>query len=291
MRILFKIPSYISKSRRLNLDVDLSFSVGEIRSRISRIIGASLSTFQLVTSRFGQTVLLTDSWTLSFFISEENTVIKIKMLETTTCRRESLVSPIISSLSMVNTASSGQELFMTCCKVGNITKIKEIISSVDDQEFFNYVEDNKWGALHYTCLAGHSDIVNILVQKKVNCNKVTIDEWTPLQLASFFGRTECIKILLDHPNLQLNKITKFRGTALHLACETGQLDIVKLLLEKNACVTLEDHRKRKIADLCKNNQIREMISSASQKGVNEDDFQTPFCSEVYMMISFSLNVR
>ena len=290
MRILFKIPSYISKSRRLNLDVDLSFSVGEIRTRISRIIGSPLSTFQLVANKFGQSVLMTDSWPLSFFISEENTVIKIKMLDTTTTsRRESLVSPIISSLSMVNTASSSQELFMTCCKVGNITQLREIISSAEDQDFLNYVEENKWGALHYACLAGHSDIVKFLVDLRVNCNKVTIDEWTPLQLASFLGRTECVRFLVAHPNLQLNKMTKFRGTALHLACETGQIEIVKVLLEKNACVTLEDHRKRKVVDLCKNAQIRELIGGVNQKRVNDDDFPTPFCSEVFMMNSFSLN--
>jgi hypothetical protein len=255
------------------------------------LIGSALSSFQLVTNKLGVIVLLTDSWPLSFFVSEENPVIKIKMLEnTTSTRRDSLISPLLSTLCIASQSSGVSEVLMTCCKVGNITKLREIVVTCEDQEFLNSVEENKWGALHYACLAGHTDILQLLISKRLNCNKVTIDEWTPLQLASYLGRTECIKILLEHPNLQVNKITKFRGTALHLACEAGHFEIVKLLLDKGAHVSLEDHRKRKPIDLTRLVQIRELLTSFSGKSKKqEDDYTTPFCSEVFAMNSFSLN--
>lgn len=302
MKILFKIPAKVSSSHRLYLDMDLNYLVGDIRKRISQLIESSLSSFHLVTSKFGTTVLLTDSWPLSFFITEENSVIKIKLLETHRCvvRRNSFVSPIISSLSMISVSGSDSpvQLLLTSSKIGNITKLKEIAEHLgtNNEDILNSVEENKWGALHYACLAGYADIVSFLVKKRVNCNKVTIDEWTPLQLCSYFGRTDCLSHLLSHPNLQINKLTKFRGTALHLACSAGHKQIVQMLLDKDPCVTLDDHKKKKPAELTSNKEIQDLLATYAKKkqtrrSNDDDDFPTPFCSEVFIVNSFSLNDR
>ena len=97
-----------------------------------------------------------------------------------------------------------------------------------------------------------------------------------------------------HPNLQINKKTKFRGTALHLACEVGYIEIVKLLLEKNACINLDDHRFKNPIEIAKNNEeilkILAVHSGNSElKKISENDVFIPFCSEVFMVHSFSLN--
>ena len=299
MKILFKLPSKSSQTRRIHLDMDLSYLVGDIRQRISKLINSSLSSFQLVTSKFGITVLLTDSWPLSFFITEENSQIKVKLLESYLAseRRSSLVSPVISSLSIINISDSNTpvQLFLTSCKIGNISKLIEVSESLvrHDQDLLNSVEENNWGALHYACLAGHVDIVKFLVNKRVNCNKVTIDEWTPLQLCSYLGRADCLSFLLSHPNLLINKLTKFRGTALHLACEAGHLPIVQMLLDKNSCITLDDHNKKKPIELTKDKEIIDLLATyigkSQTKRPNDDDFPAPFCSEVFILNSFNLN--
>ena len=301
MKILFKIPAKINKSKKLHLDIELSLQVSELRRRIARIIDYSLSSFHLTTKKYGVLILLSDSWPLSFFISEESQVIKIKLLESPhLIKRDSQIniSPFLSSLTFINTSGSSNplEVIIQACKLGNLLQIKEVIESNErdnqDEEYLNGTEECKWGPLHYACLAGHHEIVSYLVDKRVNCNKVSIDEWTPLQLSCYFGRNLCVKELLLHPNLQINKVTKFRGSALHLACEAGNVEIIKLLLEKNACMRLDDYKHRTPIELVKNNEIFEIwaVYAGKQelKKSLEEDFLVPFCSEVYLVNSFSL---
>lgn len=299
MKVVFKIPSHIAKSKRLYLDLEIELEVREVRKRLSRIMDIPLFCFHLVTKICGVSILLTDSWPLSFFISEEGLMIKIHLLENNiTLRRESTVnnSPLLSSLTIntFTTSSNPLKAVIRACTTGNIQQIKEVVMARDnnDEDFLNEVEENKWGPLHYACLAGHPEIVKFLVNAKVNCNKVSIDEWTPLQLCCYFGRTECVKELLMHTNLQLNKKTRFRGTALHLACEVGNTQVIKLLLDKNACMSINDNRNKTPIELVKENEIFELWAVYAGKNqlqrIVESDLLTPFCSEVYMINSFSL---
>lgn len=302
MKVQFKIPTHISPNGKLHLDLELSFPVHEVRKRIGRLIDVPLSCFHLITKKFGVTILITDTWPLSFFISEENPVLKIKLLENQgLIRRESTISisPLLSTLTMIGGSSSTNKLsqVINACKLGNIFKVREISDAAErdpqDEEVINGVEENKWGPLHYACLAGHADIVNYLVQKHVNCNKVTIDEWTPLQLACYFGRIDSVKELLQHQNMQINKSTRFRGTGLHLACEVGNIPIIKILLEKGACMNLDDHRRKKPIELAKIDEIFEIwaiyAGKSQLKKLEDEDLPTPFCSEVFLVNSFSLN--
>ena len=185
MKILFKIPAKINKSKKLHLDIELSLQVSELRRRIARIIDYSLSSFHLTTKKYGVLILLSDSWPLSFFISEESQVIKIKLLESPhLIKRDSQIniSPFLSSLTFINTSGSSNplEVIIQACKLGNLLQIKEVIESNErdnqDEEYLNGTEECKWGPLHYACLAGHHEIVSYLVDKRVNCNKVSIDE-------------------------------------------------------------------------------------------------------------------
>lgn len=303
MKVLIKVPTSIARSRRLYLDVSLTTSVSEVRKRLSSIIGLSLSNFHLVANRLGVRVLLTDSWPLSEFISEDCLVLKLKILETHRIqRRESLIGrpSVLSSFSMVSFSNTNNpnEIILTACKFGNLKLLVEVAETIDrdnnDEDYFNCCEENNWSPLHYACLAGDVEIVKFLIKRRVNCNKVTIDEWTPLQLASYFGRVEVVNILLEYPSLLINKKTKFRGTALHLACESNSFEVVKVLLEKNACMNLDDHLKKKPIELAKSDEIFELWAIYSgkfqlKKYSGEIETPTPFCSEVFMVNSFSLN--
>lgn len=303
MKVLIKVPTSIEKGRRLYIDISLSTPVSEIRKRLSSIIGQPLSNFHLVANRFGVRVLLTDSWPLSEFIDEDSLVLKLKILESSRfARKESLVymTSVLSSFSMANlyNTSNPSESILMACKLGNFKMLSDIAESIDrennDDDSFNCSEENNWSPLHYACVSGDVEIVKFLIQRRVNCNRVTVDEWTPLQLASYFNRVEVVKALLDYPSLLINKKTKFRGTALHLACESNSIEVVKLLLEKNACLNLDDHRNRKPIELAKADEIFELWAIHSGKSqlkryTGETECPTPFCSEVYTVNTFSLN--
>ena len=304
MKLIFKIPSNLSQKKRLSIDIDIDNLVREVRLRMGRVFDIPTSYFHIVTKICGVSVLLTDSWPLSFFIYDDHPVFKVVLLENHLMnRKESIVasSPLLSSLSVGSFSNSINPLksIIRDCKIGDIRHIREVVESRgkdhDDEDYLNEVEENKWGPLHYACLIGHSEIVKFLVEARVNCNKVSIDEWTPLQICCFFGRSDCVKELLVHPNLQINKKTRFRGTGLHLACEAGKVDIIKQLLEKDACMNINDHMQKTPIELVTEGEIFELWAvyagqNQLKKIVDENDCSlTPFCSEVYMDHSFSLN--
>ena len=82
---------------------------------------------------------------------------------------------------------------------------------------------------------------------------------------------------------------------MHLGCETGNTEIIKLLLDKNACMSLDDHRNRNPIELVTNSEIFEIwaiyAGRNELKRINDGDLPTPFCSEVYIVHSFSLTDR
>ena len=72
------------------------------------------------------------------------------------------------------------DLVLGASKTGNLQQMLEVLENCEkdgnDEDILNGVEENKWGPLHYACLADYPDIVKLLVTKKINCNKVSIDE-------------------------------------------------------------------------------------------------------------------
>ena len=302
MKVLIKVPNCIVRNKKLYLDLEMGELVLEVRRKISTIAGIPMSGFHLATSHLGIKILLTDTRPLSFFITEENPVLKLKLLEITrSLRKDSLVSTsmVIHNFSIANfmqTENPSHKL-LTACKLGNFQMVKEVSDLIQkeniEEDIFNCVEDNKWSPLHYVCVSGELKILKFLLEKRVNCNKVTIDEWTPLQIATYFGRVEVVEALLQTSNLLINKKTKFRGTALHLACETGNEEILRLLLDKNACMSIDDHKGRKPIELARKPEVFELwavYTGRSQlKKYSDAEIPIPFCSEVFCVNSFSLN--
>jgi hypothetical protein len=302
MKVLIKVPNSVARTKKIFIDLCLDWEVAHVRKRLSAVIGVPLNCFHLATNRFGITILLTDSWPLSFFISEDNPVLKLKLLEMVrTVRKDSLMSTSMAfhNFSVANFLSSENPSasIMSACKLGNFQLLQDAADLIErenlEEDVFNSVEENKWSPLHYACVSGEVKLVQLLLEKRVNVNKVTIDEWTPLQLASYFGRNEIVSALLDSFSLLINKKTRFRGTALHLACEAGNTEVVKMLLSKGACLNIDDHRGRKPIELAKNEEIFEFwavyCGKNQLKKYSDNEMPAPFCSEVLMVNSFSLN--
>ena len=299
MKIIFKCSEQFNENLSLILDLDLNSLVSEVRNRISKNTDLPLSSFHLVTKKNNVKILLTDTWPLSFFIDDENPRIKIKLLELPAfARKDSLVnhSSIFGALQNIKFSYSLKpfDIAIIACRDGSLENLKQVIDAEynTEDEIIHQVQDCQWGLLHYACVSGSSEIVSYLVKLRVNCNKVTIDEWTPLQLCCQFNHIQCARELLKHPSIQINKRTKYRGTALHLSCENGNIGIVKLLLEKNPAINIEDHKHKTPIEYVTVHEIFEILAIFTgecelRKSI-EDEVLTPFCSEAYLVNSFSL---
>lgn len=294
MRVLIKhVPS--TPNGKIHIDFNSEAPISELRKIISEKLNVPLSCMQLTTKKCGVVVLMTDTWPLSFFISSEKANIKLNLLETLEFKRARTMSTI--SYLTPNRTLSPIEYLIAVCKSGSLQALADFFevheAEIQDEDLLNQEQECKWGALHYACYFGHDQITKALVSQKVNCNKVSIDEWTPLQLSCYFNKLDCVEALLQHPNIQINKMTKFRGTGLHLACVQGNSEIVKLLLDNHAYMNIEDHAKKTPIEYARSSILFDILprySGMQQLKKYEQSKQalTPFCSEVYLTNSFSL---
>lgn len=71
-------------------------------------------------------------------------------------------------------------------------------------------------ALHWAIHMKQSDIVAFLLIKGTNPTAITLDGYTPLQLAVLQHDPAIVSLLLEQPKLDPNQMTS-HGTALHLA--------------------------------------------------------------------------
>ena len=80
-------------------------------------------------------------------------------------------------------------------------------------------------------LEGEAKILDFLLSKSGDPNKEAALGNTPLGLAAFNGRKECVKVLLKH-GADTQTLNDFGKTCLDLAKERGHEEIVKLLSTK-----------------------------------------------------------
>ncbi|KAJ7581693.1 hypothetical protein C8J56DRAFT_250116 [Mycena floridula] len=95
------------------------------------------------------------------------------------------------------------------------------------------IDEKGYTPLSYAVQQGHSDIVQLLLDKNADpdaCNKY---QRTPLSYAAEEGHSNIVQLLLDK-NADPHACDEYQRTPLSYAAEEGHSDIVQLLLDKNA---------------------------------------------------------
>ena len=89
--------------------------------------------------------------------------------------------------------------------------------------------------LHNASVNGHVACIHELMRHGADVEARDSERWaTPLQLAAYFNRLDCVKVLLDKYSASINTADKFGFTALNFAAVAGNLDVVKLLTVNRA---------------------------------------------------------
>ncbi|CAD8097991.1 unnamed protein product [Paramecium sonneborni] len=169
------------------------------------------------------------------------------------------------------------KIFQTV-KSGNLEMLQQLSQKIDSQ-LLNQASFGGWNPIHFATFLEYKLIVEFLISKDVDINKVTDEGWTPLQIAVHRHNIEIVKVILNHSQVDVNLITD-KGIALNLACKSNQIKIIELLLQKNADPKLQDKTERTAYDYCnqetkiameqmkKSNQIKDQLKNA-------DDFIPP----------------
>ncbi len=86
---------------------------------------------------------------------------------------------------------------------------------------------------------GHTEVVNLLLEKGANIEAKNKFGYTALHLAAYFGELEVATALIEKEENK-KEVNQNQKTPLHLAAQEGHAAIVNLLLEKGANIEAED---------------------------------------------------
>ena len=112
--------------------------------------------------------------------------------------------------------------------------VRRVKSLINAQADLNQRDDDGFTALIYATVAGHSEIVKLLLEKGAYTYQAGKYGRTSLHRAVNEGHLEIVKLLLEK-GADPNQADKILGwTPLDRAVNEGHLEIVKLLLEKGA---------------------------------------------------------
>src|SRR5712672_2741176 len=100
---------------------------------------------------------------------------------------------------------------------------------IDNHPRENPDEQNFSTSLHFATIAGHLNVVELLVQNGADVNKPDENRNTPLHLAAHHGQLDIAHLLLKSGS-SINLQDRAGSTPLHKAAENGHLDIVTLLI-------------------------------------------------------------
>jgi len=146
--------------------------------------------------------------------------------------------------------------------------------------------ENNETALHLAVSTGYPRVVTKLLSKNIidinapimispskamrYCRKVQKkDGWTALQLASWKGRLDIVKILLDH-GASIDAVDPDGKTALRIACEDNQLSIVRCLLDRGAQIdSIDEYGRNSLHIVSWKGQIH-VLTLLLDKGANID---------------------
>ena len=97
----------------------------------------------------------------------------------------------------------------------------------------NQAGDCGRNALHWAIHSGNAQIVSFLIIKGADPSILTIDGYSPLQLAVQHRSPDIMTLLLAQKKVDVNQLTP-RGTALHLAVANEDRVCLEMLLRNQA---------------------------------------------------------
>lgn len=298
---------FIIKHKRVKIaqDIDENMLISDLKIQVSQKLGIDPDAFQLISGVENSPITLAETSTIGSFNLPEGSTIDINVLneEKKTTRRGNRVRSYIESLgldeNLPSRDSNPLQVAIEACKRNSLKELARIIEIFEETnpgepDLMNQCNGSLWTPLHYACYYGNNEIVAYLISRKVNVNRVTLDEWTPLQLACYIQHISCVKELLSYTNLQINKMTRFRGTGLHLACEAENLEIISLLLQNGAMVTLTDPSNDTPFDKSHNDEILKMLAvavGAEELKKSLNILPTSKCAAVWIISNISIHGR
>ncbi|KAL6036600.1 hypothetical protein STEG23_016663, partial [Scotinomys teguina] len=122
--------------------------------------------------------------------------------------------------------------------IGKLDELKECILA--NKSLVTRTDQDSRTPLHWACSAGHTEIVEFLLQLGVPVNDKDDAGRSPLHIAASAGQDEIVKALLVE-GAQVNAVNQNDCTPLHYAASKNRHEIAVMLLEGGANPDAKDH--------------------------------------------------
>ena len=111
------------------------------------------------------------------------------------------------------------------------------------------------------CTKRHSECVRLLLGTPgIDVNRADEDGETPLYWASSDGHLEVVKLLLAAPGIDVNRANKDGKTPLYVASQKGDLEVVELLLAApGICVLHRDKEGKSARDVAVSAEVATLL--------------------------------
>jgi len=121
--------------------------------------------------------------------------------------------------------------------------------------------ENNWTALHFACLTGNYDFVNLLFFNEASADAETTLKFTPLHVAAQKGHSEIVQLLIN-TGADINAKDLYNNSPLHYASQNGHKKIVQMLLSRPSLNINGRNNDNKLAyELASTQEIRKIFES------------------------------
>lgn len=117
------------------------------------------------------------------------------------------------------------------CREGETLQVRLWLD--DPKNDINQGDDHGFSPLHWACLAGRTNLVDMLLTRGARINATNMGDDTALHLASSHGHLDCVNLLLKN-KADVNALNEHGNTPLHYASFWGYQDIAEELLANGA---------------------------------------------------------
>lgn len=150
------------------------------------------------------------------------------------------------------------------CKDGETLQVRIWLD--DPLNDVNEGDDHGFSPLHWACLSGRANIVEILLNRGARVNAANMGADTALHLTSSFGHLDCTRLLLEN-KADINAVNEHGNTPLHYACFFGHSQLIEILVNAGARLQIANVDGDTPLDKCHRNvlsYVRELAQTTNQ---------------------------
>lgn len=127
---------------------------------------------------------------------------------------------------------------------------------------------NGMAPIHLAAMMGKEGILSVLLELGALVNNYTkgsaINSQTALMVAIIQQNEGIVRVLLNHPHINLEAEDRNRSTALHYAVQKGNIPIIKMVLDKNPRLEDMNIDGKVPIDLAKDKEVKDLLKAAAK---------------------------